>query len=84
MLLINDEAFLKTCFNPSLGFYLADTVEGIDSQIVNGYIIHDLESKLEVEIPYPTSEDGRVVSGRSFHHGQFIMGLRRAAMAEPK
>ncbi|NXP80792.1 ERG1 monooxygenase, partial [Ramphastos sulfuratus] len=62
---------------------LEDTVEGIDSQIVNGYIVHDRESNLEVEIPYPTSEDGHVASGRSFHHGQFIMGLRRAAMAEP-
>ncbi|XP_064010346.1 squalene monooxygenase [Pogoniulus pusillus] len=62
---------------------LEDTVEGIDSQIVNGYIVHDRESNLEVEIPYPISEDGRVASGRSFHHGQFIMGLRRAAMAEP-
>ncbi|NXG56480.1 ERG1 monooxygenase, partial [Hemiprocne comata] len=62
---------------------LEDTVEGIDSQIVNGYVIHDRESKSEVEIPYPTSGDGHVVSGRSFHHGQFIMGLRRAAMAEP-
>ncbi|KFU84080.1 Squalene monooxygenase [Chaetura pelagica] len=62
---------------------LEDTVEGIDSQIVNGYIIHDIESKSEVEIPYPTSGDGHVASGRSFHHGQFIMGLRRAAMAEP-
>ncbi|XP_074941901.1 squalene monooxygenase isoform X2 [Phalacrocorax aristotelis] len=62
---------------------LEDTVEGIDSQIVNGYIIHDIETKSEVEIPYPKYEDGCVVSGRSFHHGQFIMGLRRAAMAEP-
>ncbi|NXH85820.1 ERG1 monooxygenase, partial [Edolisoma coerulescens] len=70
-------------FNALRDLGLEDTVEGIDSQIVNGYIIHDLESELEVEIPYPTSEDGRVASGRSFHHGQFIMGLRRAAMAEP-
>ncbi|XP_030366716.1 squalene monooxygenase isoform X3 [Strigops habroptila] len=62
---------------------LEDAVEGIDSQTVNGYIIHDIESKSEVEIPYPTSEDGHVASGRAFHHGQFIMGLRRAAMAEP-
>ncbi|KAJ7401383.1 Squalene monooxygenase [Pitangus sulphuratus] len=70
-------------FNALRDLGLEDTVEGIDSQMVNGYIIHDLESKSEVEIPYPTSEDGRVASGRSFHHGQFIMGLRRAAMAEP-
>lgn len=80
----NKTSLLKAFFNSSAGFCFADTVEGIDAQTVNGYIIHDLESKSEVEIPFPTSEDGRVVSGRSFHHGQFIMGLRRAAMAEPK
>uniref|UniRef100_A0A8B9EVK7 Squalene monooxygenase n=1 Tax=Amazona collaria TaxID=241587 RepID=A0A8B9EVK7_9PSIT len=62
---------------------LEDAVEGIDAQTVNGYIIHDIESNSEVEIPYPTSEDGCVASGRAFHHGQFIMSLRRAAMAEP-
>ncbi|NWX87301.1 ERG1 monooxygenase, partial [Nothoprocta ornata] len=70
-------------FNALKDLGLEDTVEGIDARVVNGYIIHDIESKSEVEIPYPTSDDGRVVSGRSFHHGQFIMGLRRAAMAEP-
>ncbi|NXU73858.1 ERG1 monooxygenase, partial [Oreotrochilus melanogaster] len=70
-------------FNALRDLGLEDTVEGIDSQVVNGYIIHDIESKSEVEIPYPTSEGGHVASGRSFHHGQFIMGLRRAAMAEP-
>uniref|UniRef100_A0A8C3RTT6 Squalene monooxygenase n=1 Tax=Chelydra serpentina TaxID=8475 RepID=A0A8C3RTT6_CHESE len=62
---------------------LEDSVEGLDAHIVNGYIIHDLESKSEVEIPYPNSADGLVQSGRAFHHGRFIMGLRRAAMAEP-
>ncbi|NWI11697.1 ERG1 monooxygenase, partial [Crypturellus soui] len=70
-------------FNALKDLGLEDTVEGIDARLVNGYIIHDIESKSEVEIPYPTSEDGHVVSGRSFHHGHFIMGLRRAAMAEP-
>ncbi|NWZ22895.1 ERG1 monooxygenase, partial [Asarcornis scutulata] len=70
-------------FNALRDLGLEDTVEGIDAQTVNGYIIHDTETKSEVEIPYPTSEDGRVVSGRSFHHGKFIMGLRKAAMAEP-
>ncbi|EMP30287.1 Squalene monooxygenase [Chelonia mydas] len=62
---------------------LEDSVEGLDAHIVNGYIIHDLESKSEVEIPYPNSADGLVQSGRAFHHGRFIMGLRKAAMAEP-
>ncbi|XP_038616495.1 squalene monooxygenase [Tachyglossus aculeatus] len=62
---------------------LEDTVEGLDAHIVNGYIIHDGGSRSEVEIPYPLSQDSQVQSGRAFHHGRFIMGLRKAAMAEP-
>jgi squalene monooxygenase len=73
---INNTVFELNCF--------ADTTEGFESQLVNGYIIHDQESKSEVEIPYPRSEDNQVQSGRAFHHGKFIVSLRKAAMAEPK
>ncbi|KAF0886715.1 squalene monooxygenase [Crocuta crocuta] len=62
---------------------LEDAVEGIDAQVIHGYVIHDQESKSEVHIPYPLSENSQVQSGRAFHHGRFIMGLRKAAMAEP-
>lgn len=62
---------------------LGDTVEGLDAQVVHGYIVHDQESKSEVQIPYPLSENSQVQSGRAFHHGRFIMSLRKAAMAEP-
>ncbi|KAK2095318.1 hypothetical protein P7K49_026734 [Saguinus oedipus] len=62
---------------------LGDTVEGLDAQDVNGYMIHDQESKSEVHIPFPLSENNQVQSGRAFHHGRFIMSLRKAAMAEP-
>ena len=58
-------------------------MEGIDAQVVDGYIIHDQESKSEVQIPFPLSENNHVQSGRAFRHGRFIMGLRKAAMAEP-
>ncbi|KAK2498793.1 hypothetical protein MC885_007578 [Smutsia gigantea] len=51
--------------------------------VVHGYMIHDQESKSEVHIPYPLSENNQVQSGRAFHHGRFIMSLRKAAMAEP-
>ncbi|XP_051722201.1 squalene monooxygenase [Ctenopharyngodon idella] len=61
---------------------LEGTVEGLDAHVVNGYVIHDLESRTEVEIPYPQQEN-RIQGGRAFHHGRFIMGLRRAALAEP-
>ncbi|XP_067252755.1 squalene monooxygenase [Chanodichthys erythropterus] len=61
---------------------LEGTVEGLDAHVVNGYVIHDLESRTEVEIPYPQQENS-IQGGRAFHHGRFIMGLRRAALAEP-
>ncbi|XP_010738385.3 squalene monooxygenase [Larimichthys crocea] len=61
---------------------LQGTVEGLDAHLVNGYVIHDMESSAEVEIPYPQADEN-IQCGRAFHHGRFIMGLRRAALAEP-
>nr|BDI08703.1 squalene epoxidase [Pagrus major] len=61
---------------------LEGAVEGLDAHLVNGYVIHDMESSTEVEIPYPQAEES-IQCGRAFHHGRFIMGLRRAALAEP-
>ncbi|MBN3306103.1 ERG1 monooxygenase, partial [Amia calva] len=61
---------------------LESSVEGVDAHTVNGYVIHDRESKAEVEIPYPV-EENQVQCGRAFHHGRFIMGLRRTASAQP-
>ncbi|PIK56755.1 putative squalene monooxygenase isoform X1 [Apostichopus japonicus] len=61
---------------------LKDCVEGLDAHEVKGYIIHDIESKISVEVPYPSQEED-VYSGRSFHHGRFVMGLRKAARAQP-
>ncbi|KAM4865276.1 squalene monooxygenase [Thomomys bottae] len=62
---------------------LGDTLDGLDAQVVNGYIIHNQECKSEVQIPYPLSDDKQVQHGKAFHHGKFIMSLRKAAMAEP-
>lgn len=59
------------------------SVEGLDAHVVNGYVIHDIENGVEVEIPYPQVGQS-IQCGRAFHHGRFIMGLRRAALAEPK
>ncbi|KAB5532981.1 hypothetical protein PHYPO_G00126300 [Pangasianodon hypophthalmus] len=61
---------------------LEGAVEGLDAHEVSGYVIHDIESLSEVEIPYPQDECG-VQCGRAFHHGRFIMGLRCAALNEP-
>ncbi|XP_056378713.1 squalene monooxygenase isoform X1 [Hyla sarda] len=62
---------------------LGDAVEGLDAHVVHGYVVHDIESKAEVEIPYPVNEEKQLQCGRAFHHGRFIMGLRKMAMAEP-
>ncbi|XP_018414963.1 PREDICTED: squalene monooxygenase [Nanorana parkeri] len=62
---------------------LGDAVEGVDAHVVHGYVVHDIESKAEVEIPYPMNEKNQPQCGRAFHHGRFIMGLRKMAMAEP-
>ncbi|XP_013908187.1 PREDICTED: squalene monooxygenase-like [Thamnophis sirtalis] len=62
---------------------IEEAVEGIDAHTINGYIVHNLENKSEVEIPYPCTAEHRVQNGKAFHHGRFIMGLRRAAISEP-
>ncbi|XP_057648767.1 squalene monooxygenase [Chionomys nivalis] len=62
---------------------LGDTVEGFNAHLIHGYIVHDYESRSEVQIPYPVSENNQVQNGVAFHHGKFIMSLRKAAMAEP-
>uniref|UniRef100_A0A4W4E861 Squalene monooxygenase n=1 Tax=Electrophorus electricus TaxID=8005 RepID=A0A4W4E861_ELEEL len=61
---------------------LEDAAEGLDAHVIRGYVVHDMESRSKVEIPYPQQEGG-VQSGRAFHYGRFIMGLRRAALREP-
>ena len=63
--------------------FLLGSVEGLDAHIVNGYVLHDTESGTAIGIPYP-QEKSEVQCGRAFHHGRFIMGLRCAALAEPK
>ncbi|XP_074057780.1 squalene monooxygenase [Macrotis lagotis] len=62
---------------------LEGTVEDLDAHVVNGYVIHNQGCSEEVEVPYPCSANSQVQSGRAFHHGRFIMNLRKAAMAEP-
>lgn len=72
---------------------LGHCVEGIDSITCHGYnVIHNGE---EVLIPYPTMDDnggvpyqwngsgkeGKREIGKGFHHGRFIMQLRRACLA---
>ncbi|ANB13381.1 squalene monooxygenase [Sugiyamaella lignohabitans] len=59
-------------------------LEGIDAVPSKGYqVFYHGET---VNIPYPTIEaDGKTqeVTGRSFHHGRFVMNLRKAASETP-
>lgn len=62
---------------------MIDCLEGIDAQRILGYVIHDLCHRASVIVPYPEDYEG-IQGGRAFHHGRFVMALRKAAMEEPK
>lgn len=61
---------------------LQDCLEGIDAQTVLGYVLHDICNGASVNVPYPQDYEG-IQGGRAFHHGRFVMALRKAAMEEP-
>ena len=59
-------------------------MEGIDGVEVKGYaVMSGPEGSEGVALPYP-EPDGETVRGVSFHHGRFVMQLRRAAARAPK
>ena len=58
-----------------------ECTESLDAHTVKGYVIHDLNSKSEVMIPYPKQGENQS-EGRAFHHGRFVMALRKAAMTQ--
>ena len=55
---------------------MEDCLEGIDAVPVRGYCV--VKDGKNVHIPYPDRQEGR-----SFHHGKFIMALRKKALAAP-
>lgn len=62
---------------------LGACVEGIDGVEVKGYaVMSGPEGSEGVALPYP-EPDGETVRGVSFHHGRFVMQLRRAAARAP-
>ncbi|KAI8590898.1 squalene epoxidase-domain-containing protein [Geranomyces variabilis] len=58
---------------------LEDCLEGIDAVPCSGYAVFYEPEK--VLVPYPADKTPN--SGRSFHHGRFVMNLRRAARSAP-
>ena len=63
--------------NPVSSFI--DAAEGIDSHVVHGYVIHDYQSRSNITLGYPLDKNCLTKTGRSFHHGRFVMGLRDQA-----
>ena len=55
---------------------MEECLEGIDAVPAHGYCV--VNDGKNVHIPYPEG-----YQGRSFHHGRFIMALRRKARAAP-
>ena len=75
--------------NGGICFTFAVCTNDLDAHEIRGYVIHNLEAKTEVVVPYPeeVGSDGltkTITSGRAFHHGRFIMSLRKQAQKEPK
>ena len=63
---------------------LIDSLEGTDCHIVHGYVVHDNYSTTHVQLSYPKNVEKQIETGRSFHHGRFVMGLRKQAENETK
>ncbi|CAG8544583.1 15039_t:CDS:10 [Acaulospora colombiana] len=61
---------------------LINCLENIDSIPCHGYGVFYNDEV--VHIPYPKTEGGTPHRGRSFHHGRFIMNLRRAVSKVPR
>ncbi|CAG8438582.1 8709_t:CDS:10 [Ambispora leptoticha] len=59
---------------------LAGCLENIDSISCHGYIV--FRDGQYVHVPYPDRSDGQPGRGHTFHHGRFVMNLRKAAAAE--
>lgn len=55
---------------------LQHCVDDIGASIVDGYEIFFYDR--EVRIPYPLLPNGKPATGRGFHHGRFVMNLRKA------
>lgn len=73
---------------------LADAIENIDAVPATGYSVFLGENAVHIEYPTPAELPERYGSGmplgsseryqgRSFHHGRFVMALRRHMLAEP-
>lgn len=63
---------------------LEGSLEDTDCHTVFGYVIHDCNSNTSVALSYPVKNgSGKIETGRSFHHGRFVSGLRKQAIKEP-
>ncbi|XP_005998748.1 squalene monooxygenase-like [Latimeria chalumnae] len=62
---------------------LEDTVEGLDAQILYGFLINEVDTNILLDITFPEDEKKEVICGRTLHNGRFVNGLRKAALAEP-
>lgn len=60
---------------------LGETLEGFDAQVVTGYGI--FRGNTQLNLSYPSLNNGNLATGRSFHNGRFLMALRRCAQKYP-
>ena len=49
---------------------------------MEGYVVHNALTGTHVQLPYPSDVGGAILNGHAFHHGRFVMGLRKLAKEE--
>ena len=64
--------------------FVSECLSGLDAHTHYGYMIHEMTAKATVHIPYPRTDKGDKQFGKAFHHGRFVMALRKAARKEKK
>ena len=54
-------------------------IDKIDACRMEGYVVHNAVTNTHVQLPYPSDVGGAIINGYAFHHGRFVMGLRKLA-----
>ncbi|XP_001197240.2 squalene monooxygenase [Strongylocentrotus purpuratus] len=61
---------------------LGDCASGFEEIRMDGFVIYDPITKEPIDFQYPKDKAGKIQPATCFHHGRFVMSLRKAAMAE--
>lgn len=75
---VNGDDYTRSKAQLTFSDIILDCLEEIDGQKANGYYVFTSPTEF-VPLPFPGQNEGK-----SFHHGRFVMNLRRAVLNHPK